>query len=92
MVDLPDPKREFEIAGEQGKQLAAKNPHIKAVIMPSQEGQSKMFRRNALKQVLSPAAHKVQWLVMELKGVRVYVHDHPTDGVSLVMTETDMYP
>lgn len=47
----------------------------------------KIFLRRAIKNALSPEAYEVNWLVLELRGVRVYI-----DGDRLVMSVQDLNP
>lgn len=57
--------------------------HTMSLLNPS----GRMFKRRAIKAACTPAAHEVNWLVVELNGVRVYQH-----GGSVIVTTQDMYP
>jgi hypothetical protein len=50
------------------------------------EGEGRVFRRRAVK-LGSDGASSVEWCVVELDGVRVYV-----DGDNVIVTREDMYP
>ena len=47
----------------------------------------RLFKRKAIKGVGSPAARKVEWLVAELNGVRVYVCDN-----AIIVSTDDLNP
>ncbi len=51
----------------------------------------RMWKANAIKNACTPKAHKVQWLVAELNGVFVHVHD---DGglISIVVSAERLNP
>ena len=83
VIPLP---REFNIVkGDAGDWHASNS----SIAMTVQGG--RLFKRNAIKQAGSPGAFKVQWLVGELDGVRVYVKD-TGEAVHLIMTKADLYP
>ena len=84
----PGPQ-EFAITGEQGGELHASNGHVGLSVFS--DGDTRMVKRNAIKDACTASARKVQWLVAELNGVKVYVAD---DGstVNIVLTEQDLYP
>ena len=84
----PGPQ-EFAITGEQGDELHASNGRVGVSVFP--DGETRMVKRNAIKDACTANARKVQWLVAELTGVKVYVAD---DGstVNVVLTEQDLYP
>lgn len=82
-------RSEFEIHGEDGSMQAGTNERIELVVIPNET--SRMRKRNAIKNALSPEAHKIQWLYGELDGVRCYVNDEG-GKVSIVLTTQDLYP
>ena len=84
----PGPQ-EFEITGEQGGELHASNGRVGVSVFP--DGGTRMVKRNAIKDACSVQARKLQWLVAELNGVKVYVADDGTT-VNIVLTEQDLYP
>lgn len=73
---------EFEIQGQHASN---------GTISMSVDADGRLFKRNAIKNAMSPDARKEQWLVGELDGVRCYVQ-HTATGASLVLTRNDLYP
>ena len=74
----------FEIAPLSPIGKAGSNGKL-TVCLAEEDG--RMFRRRAIKRALSPSAEPVEWLVVELDGVKVYVHD---GGV--IVTRRDLRP
>ena len=79
---------EFEIEAADG-QRSASNSRVAMTVLP--DGEAKLFKRNAFKNVGTPDVRKEQWLVAELDGVRAYISD---DGerLKIVMSKQDLYP
>lgn len=50
-----------------------------------------IHKSNAIKHACTPRAHKVQWAVGELNGVKVYVQDL-NGQVNIVVTMKDLNP
>lgn len=45
-----------------------------------------VWKANAIKKAMTPAAYKEQWLIAELNGVFVHIkHDHETGKVNIVI-------
>lgn len=74
----------FEIVEKDGMKIAT-DGHRQVVLMEGAEG--KMFKRRAVKRLGSPKPERVEWCVVELNGVRVYV-----DGENVVVTTRDLQP
>jgi hypothetical protein len=51
------------------------------------DGETRMFRRRAIKQHSDGRIEEVHWLVAELDGVRAYI-----EGGDVVMTRQELYP
>lgn len=73
----------FEIVEHDGKRSAS-NGQTCATLL---DADGKMFRRNAIKGIGGAQHQRVQWLVIELDGVRVYI-----DGQNVVVTRQDLMP
>ena len=55
------------------------------------DGQVRMFKRNAIKNAMTPQVQAVSWLVGELDGVKVYVQEQPMQ-LNIIMTRQELYP
>lgn len=86
---IAEPAPEFEIVGADGAEQHGSNGRVTLTVYP--DGQSRLRKRNAIKNACTAQAHKVQWLYGELDGVRAYLHD---DGraVHVILTKRDLYP
>ncbi len=87
--DIAAPAPDFEIVGADGAEQHGSNGRVTLTVHP--DGQSRLRKRNAIKNACTAQARKVQWLYGELDGVRAYLHD---DGraVHVVLTKRDLYP
>jgi hypothetical protein len=56
------------------------------------KSQTKLFKRCAYKNAMTPAAEQVTWLVGEIDGVRTYVKTEPNGMLHIVMTRAELYP
>ena len=65
------------------------NGHVTLSVL--RDGQIRMFRRNAMKNAMTPAVQVVSWLVGELDGVKVYVQEQPLQ-LNIIMTRQELYP
>jgi hypothetical protein len=84
------PEHEFTIFGNDGEQQIASNGSLVSMsVFP--DGESRMRKRNAIKDAIGPNAHRIQWLYAELDGVRTYVREEG-GRVHIVMTKQDLYP
>ncbi|MCH8037855.1 MAG: hypothetical protein IIC53_12150 [Proteobacteria bacterium] len=88
-ADAPRAVPEFEITGADGAEQHGSNGRVTLTVYP--DGQSRLRKRNAIKNACTARARKVQWLYGELDGVRAYLHD---DGrnVHVILTRRDLYP
>jgi hypothetical protein len=73
----------FEIAQRDGVHVGS-NGAINVTLL---DDDGRMFRRRAVKGIGGGAPRAVEWLVVELSGVRVYV-----DGVNVIVTMDDLTP
>ncbi|MCH8999488.1 MAG: hypothetical protein IID48_14670 [Proteobacteria bacterium] len=87
--EIAAPAPEFEIVGADGAEQHGSNGRVTLTVYP--DGQSRLRKRNAIKNACTARARKVQWLYGELDGVRAYLHD---DGrnVHVILTKRDLYP
>lgn len=94
---------EFEIEiGEAGRPWHASNGRVGLTVAPAAgdpsarkrlpDGRPVLIHKiNAIKKACTPRAHKVQWAVGELAGVKVYVQDR--DGrVTILLTTEELNP
>ena len=81
MIAEADP---FEIVALEPHGKAASNGKT-TVCLAEKDG--RMFRRRAVKKIGSAEAHSIEWLVVELDGVKVYV-----DKENIVVTRRNMNP
>lgn len=82
---LPGPPVPGIGAGPAGETVG-NNGLVRLTLLADEGG--RMFKRRAIKKDLrSGAAHRVEWLVAELDGVRVYVN-----GDQILMTRRDVLP
>jgi hypothetical protein len=81
-AEFPSPPP-FEILEKDGQKIASNGE--RQVILLDPEG--RMFKRRAIKRAGSSQAEAVEWCVVELNGVRVYV-----DGENVVVTTLDLQP
>ena len=93
---------EFEIeVGGFGRPWHASNGRIGITVHPHPDSRASkhlpdgrpvlIYKTNAIKNACTPWAHKVQWAVGELSGVKVYVQDR--DGqVNIVVTTKELNP
>jgi hypothetical protein len=75
--------RPFEIVDADGSRHATNGETAVALL----ETDGRMFRRRAVKAFGTPEARSIEWLVVELAGVRVYV-----DGKNVIVTREDLNP
>lgn len=75
----------FEIAEVDGVRVASNGATSVQLLEPADQG--RMFRRRAVRGLGGPAPQPVEWLVVELDGVRVYV-----DHGNVIVTRQDMHP
>lgn len=54
--------------------------------------EGKLFKRNAMKNALSPNMTHVVWFVGEIDGVRCYICRRTNGQVNVVMTRADLWP
>lgn len=81
--NIPGP-RPFEIVEQDGMKIATDGTR-QVVLVEGTEGQ--MFKRRAIKRVGSSDPERVEWCVVELNGVRVYV-----SGSDVVVSTRDLQP
>jgi hypothetical protein len=74
----------FEIVPLEPAGKAASNGEVTVCLA---EFEGRMFRRRAVKGLGGPNPQHVEWLVVELNGVRVYI-----SGRDVVVSTRDMYP
>ena len=72
----------LELAGDGSR--IAKNPLTSLVILP--DGESRLFKRRAIKKCEGKETKFDSILIGELDGVRVYVRDN-----QIIMTKQDLY-
>jgi hypothetical protein len=75
--------RPFEIVDVDGSKHATNGENNVALL----ETDGRMFRRRAVKGFGTENARNIEWLVVEIAGVRVYV-----DGKNIVVTRADLNP
>ena len=73
----------FEITDEGGAKVASNGAATLSVVDPG----GRMFRRRAIKGIGGAEHQRVEWIVGELDGVRVYF-----DGANVVITRADLHP
>jgi hypothetical protein len=73
----------FEIIVSDGTRHASNGETAVALL----ETDGRMFRRRAVKGFGTPGARNIEWLVVELAGVRVYL-----DGKNVIVTREDLNP
>jgi len=76
------------ITEEADGSIHAVSPSLSMTVLPVDGRPGKIFNRNGIKKHLDgrPVEH-VRWLVGELNGVRVYIHQG-----AVIMTTEDLYP
>lgn len=98
------PSRQFELTGaktEHGEDGVRHATDGTVTAQMPADANTKIFKRNGIRikptaelmagQMFGHDEERVQWLVMELDGVRCYVHS--VDGeVTILMSREDLYP
>jgi hypothetical protein len=90
MAESGKPAGDFTIVGTDGEEQHATNGHVSVTLRPDGM-QSKLRKRNAIKNACTPWARREQWLYGELDGVRCYVRNEG-EQVHIVITKQDLYP
>ena len=73
----------FDIAEHPDRRVASNGVATLSLL----DAGGQVFRRRAVKGAGTPEARRVEWVVAELDGVRVYF-----DGQHVVVSKEDLYP
>jgi hypothetical protein len=75
----------YEITRDDDGTCIAVGGAVSISVFP--DGETRIFKRKAIKGVGSPGAREVEWVVAELDGVRVYVQEG-----RVIVTKRNLYP
>lgn len=85
MSSNTDTLPEYQIRQDRAGHWHAVGNGMTVSVIPEPDG--KVFMRNGLRPFATEGPKHVRWLVAELDGVRVYIHDG-----NIVVTKKDLYP